>query len=124
MISYFNPPSSEPRKDGTPLPAAAEGPGPSPDRDAGTDGLSGILDFVKEKRAIDFSAYKHGTINRRIALRLHETGMPDYDAYYRPTLIDASPPGGLRIWCAGCTRREEAYSIAILRTGIFRKEVA
>lgn len=88
MRSCFNPPSSEPRKDGTPLPPAAEGPGPAPDRDACTGGLSGILDFVKEKRAIDFSAHKHGTINRRIAPRLLETGMPDFDSYYRHLSAD------------------------------------
>ena len=107
---------------------------------------------MKEKRAIDFSAYKPGTIKRRIALRLLDTGMPDYNAYSRhlsadpveidrlldaltinvsrffrnplvfeilkefilPELIDAAPTGGLRIWCAGCARGEEAYSIAIL----------
>lgn len=31
-----------------------------------------------------------------------------------PELIASAPAGGLRIWCAGCGRGEEAYSIAIL----------
>ena len=151
-MACSDPPSSILRKDSTPHLPTTEGADPAPVHDTCQDDLVGILEFVKEKRAIDFSAYKPGTIKRRIALRLLDTGMPDYNAYSRhlsadpveidrlldaltinvsrffrnplvfeilkefilPELIDAAPTGGLRIWCAGCARGEEAYSIAIL----------
>jgi two-component system, chemotaxis family, CheB/CheR fusion protein len=41
-----------------------------------------ILAYLKEKRAIDFSAYKPGTVRRRIDLRMARTGSADYCAYY------------------------------------------
>lgn len=147
-----DPPSSVPRKNSTPTLPTTEGADPAPVHDTHQDDLAGILEFVKKKRAIDFNAYKPGTVKRRIDLRLLQTGMPEYNAYYRhlstdpaeidllldaltinvsrffrnplvfeilkefilPELIDAAPAGGLRIWCAGCARGEEAYSIAIL----------
>jgi chemotaxis methyl-accepting protein methylase len=31
-----------------------------------------------------------------------------------PSLVELNPPGGLRVWCAGCARGEEAYSLAML----------
>lgn len=39
-----------------------------------------------------------------------------------PQLLEAAPPGGLRIWCAGCARGEEAYSLAILYRELCRQE--
>lgn len=119
-----------------------------------------ILDTLLDQRAIDFSAYKPGTLRRRINLRLLRTGTPDYGAYRQylaeqpaeidllldaltitvshffrnplvfeilrklvlPDLIEFAPPGGLRIWCAGCARGEEAYSVAILVHEICSRE--
>jgi chemotaxis methyl-accepting protein methylase len=31
-----------------------------------------------------------------------------------PALVELNPPGGLRVWCAGCARGEEAYSVSML----------
>lgn len=116
------------------------------------DGLHSILRLLQERRAIDFSAYKPGTIRRRLEIRLLRTGTADYATYYQylarhpaemdllldtmtitvsrffrnpfvfellsdqilPGLMAASRNGGVRIWCAGCARGEEAYSLAIL----------
>lgn len=41
-----------------------------------------------------------------------------------PELIECAPIGGLRIWCAGCARGEEAYSLAILMREICVREAA
>ena len=40
-----------------------------------------------------------------------------------PELIERRPGDGLRIWCAGCARGEEAYSTAILLNEIMREEL-
>lgn len=122
--------------------------------------LYSILHYMKEQRAIDFSAYKPGTIKRRLEIRMVRTGMADYGAYYRylakhpaetdllldamtisvshffrnpfvfellktqilPELTAATPKGGLRIWCAGSARGEEAYSLAILLKELISKK--
>jgi chemotaxis protein methyltransferase CheR len=122
--------------------------------------LKNILDILHDRRAIDFSGYKPGTLMRRINLRLLCTDVPDYAAYRRylaehppeidllldaltitvshffrnpfvfevlrefviPDLIESAPPGGLRIWCAGCARGEEPYSVAILAQEICSHE--
>lgn len=111
-----------------------------------------ILDFVKEKRLIDFHAYRPGTIERMLALRVAKTGAGDFDDYYEtlrasstevdeliqaltvkvssffrnpyafealgetvlPELSERLPDEMLRVWCAGCARGEEPYSVAIL----------
>ncbi len=111
-----------------------------------------ILDFVKEKRVIDFHAYRPGTIQRMLELRIAKTGAGDHDAYYEtlrsspaeideliqaltvkvssffrnpfafealgamvlPELRECFPDETLRVWCAGCARGEEPYSVAIL----------
>ncbi len=122
--------------------------------------LYNVLEYVKELRAIDFSAYRLNTIRRRIALRLLSAGIPDYTSYQQylkenpkemdalidaltikvshffrtplifealrsfilPELVDLHKDEGLRIWCAGCARGEEAYSLAILIMEITDKE--
>jgi len=40
-----------------------------------------------------------------------------------PDLIESRQGEGLRIWCAGCARGEEAYSTAILLNEIMREEL-
>ncbi len=45
--------------------------------------LNELLEYVKEQRAVDFSAYRMSTIKRRLNIRLSATGMSDYAAYYR-----------------------------------------
>lgn len=122
--------------------------------------LPALLAFVKERRAVDFSAYRSGTVRRRLALRLAATGQPDYAAYLRhlrtssaelealldaltikvscffrnplefevlrdrvlPELLEKGRGRTLRIWCAGCARGEEPYSVAILLRELGRKE--
>lgn len=124
-------------------------------------GLQELLEYVKDRRAIDFTAYRPNTIKRRLELRLSAIGMPDYDSYRKyiienpkeldylvdaltikvsyffrnplvfellrevvlPELIEKGRNDILRIWCAGCARGEEAYSVAILLTEITGKEV-
>ncbi len=121
--------------------------------DAGAkEAVHRILDFVKEKRLIDFHAYRPGTIQRMLALRVAKRDAGDMDAYYEtlrsspaeldeltqaltvkvsaffrnplafealgatvlPELRERFPDEALRVWCAGCARGEEAYSVAIL----------
>ncbi|HCZ10865.1 MAG TPA: chemotaxis protein CheR [Nitrospiraceae bacterium] len=122
--------------------------------------LNELLEYVKEQRAIDFSAYRMSTIRRRLNIRLSATGMSDYAAYYGyvtenpaelddlidsltikvscffrnpfvfealhefvlPELLNALNGDELRIWCAGCARGEEPYSVAILLKELMRKE--
>jgi len=40
-----------------------------------------------------------------------------------PSLIERRHSDGLRIWCAGCARGEEAYSMAIILSEIMREEL-
>ncbi|HBG93705.1 MAG: hypothetical protein A2X54_01130 [Nitrospirae bacterium GWF2_44_13] len=46
-----------------------------------SDNIFQILEYVKEQRVVDFSAYRLDTIKRRLALRLHSTEVPDYRFY-------------------------------------------
>jgi chemotaxis methyl-accepting protein methylase len=122
--------------------------------------IHGLLEYVREQRAIDFKAYRPNTMMRRLALRLSATGMPDFPSYLAyikkqpgeldslidtltikvssffrdplvfemlrdivlPELFDTFKGVDLRIWCAGCARGEEAYSIAILVKEFLGKE--
>jgi chemotaxis methyl-accepting protein methylase len=133
---------------------------PGMDIDRKTDNLHALLEYVRELRAIDFNAYRPGTIRRRLHLRLSATGMPDYASYHKylmenpgeidalidsltikvsyffrnpfvfealhefvlPEILDAFKDDTLRIWCAGCARGEEPYSIAILLKEIIKDE--
>jgi two-component system, chemotaxis family, CheB/CheR fusion protein len=47
----------------------------------GTDPRAALLEHIRSQRGIDFSAYKEGTLQRRLRKRLQATGSPDYDAY-------------------------------------------
>jgi chemotaxis methyl-accepting protein methylase len=40
-----------------------------------------------------------------------------------PSLAELNPPGGLRVWCAGCARGEEAYSVSMLISEICSREI-
>jgi chemotaxis methyl-accepting protein methylase len=124
------------------------------------DRLNEILEYLRELRSIDFSAYRPNTIKRRLDSRLSVTGMPDYAAYQRylkttpaetdalidsltikvssffrnpfvfetlraivlPELLETFKNETLRIWCAGCARGEEAYSVAILVSELLGRE--
>lgn len=130
------------------------------DIDTKADNLQSFLEHVRELRAIDFNAYRPGTIRRRLQLRLSATGMPDYASYHEylrenpgeidalidsltikvsyffrnpfvfetlyefvlPEIMDTFKDDTLRIWCAGCARGEEPYSIAIQLKEIIKKE--
>jgi len=45
------------------------------------DGLQKLFDYVKEKRLLNFGAYRQNTIRRRLQERLSATGAPDYASY-------------------------------------------
>ncbi len=115
--------------------------------------LERIVRHVRFRTGHDFSEYKHGTIMRRIAVRMSVLNLArsgDYlkyiaenkeeadllfgdllinvtsffrDAAHFETLKTQVIPeivksceehGEIRVWCAGCSTGEEAYSIAIL----------
>ena len=129
-------------------------PIPSGEQDTSADPFEAIIDLVRRKTPHDFSAYKPGTLTRRIERRMAmaslkptqimaylETLQGDpveveelgkdllihvtsffrdpkvFDLLARitmPALVAAHPDRPLRIWVAGCSTGEEAYSIAIL----------
>lgn len=122
--------------------------------------FNGLLEYVRDQRAIDFKAYRPNTMMRRLVLRLSATGMPDFPSYLEyikkqpaeldslidtltikvssffrnplvfeivrdivlPELLETFKGVDLRVWCAGCARGEEAYSIAILMKDLLEKE--
>jgi two-component system, chemotaxis family, CheB/CheR fusion protein len=45
------------------------------------DALRALLDHLKQARGFDFSGYKRGSLERRIAKRMHEVGVADYGEY-------------------------------------------
>ncbi|QDH17129.1 chemotaxis protein CheB [Swingsia samuiensis] len=125
--------------------------------DADSDVLANNLDAVcRELRMVvghDFSGYKHSTLIRRIARRMHVVGIDspheyllrmqkdhseaqalfrdllinvtkffrDTDAFEQlrlkviePLVLNRGLHDDIRVWVAGCSSGEEAYSIAIL----------
>ncbi len=136
------------RRDG-----AAQEPQPSA-QNAVADPFAGIIDLVRRQTPHDFTAYKPGTLTRRIErrmamaslrptetkaylerLRRHPAEIEElakdllihvtsffrdpkvFDLLARttiPALVADHPDTPLRIWIAGCSTGEEAYSIGIV----------
>lgn len=120
-----------------------------------TGDIQSIILLLKQKIGQDFSAYKRGTLERRIHRRMGLCGLPagalsryrdqldsneeecralaedlmiNVTSFFRdpamfnrlendviPDLLDNLPAGqALRIWVAGCSTGEEAYSLAMM----------
>src|SRR5580704_10450850 len=48
---------------------------------AATTTLDTLLEFVRDARGFDFTGYKRASIERRVAKRLAEVGVENYDDY-------------------------------------------
>jgi two-component system CheB/CheR fusion protein len=117
------------------------------------DPWSAIFSIIKGRRGVDFSVYKHATMERRIRRRMGMLGVAslldyadllathpdeidtlfndllvdvtaffrDHEAFrvlaesiVRPLVESMSEDREIRVWVAGCSSGEEAYSVAIL----------
>jgi two-component system, chemotaxis family, CheB/CheR fusion protein len=43
--------------------------------------LEALLEYIRDERGFDFTGYKRLSLGRRIAKRMHEAGIDDYEAY-------------------------------------------
>jgi two-component system CheB/CheR fusion protein len=123
--------------------------------------LEGLLEFVKQNRAFDFTGYKRSSLERRIGRRmelvdctsygdyqdylevhpdefaeLFDTILINVTAFFRDTatwdylrddvlpamLATRAPDAPIRVWSAGCASGEEAYTIAMLLSGLLGDE--
>ncbi|HSJ78953.1 MAG TPA: chemotaxis protein CheB, partial [Erythrobacter sp.] len=123
--------------------------------EAGSGDIQTVITLLQQKLGQDFSAYKRGTLERRIHRRMGLRGLPagaltryrdelarneeeclalaedlliNVTSFFRdkivfdlldssviPDLIESLPDNqALRIWVAGCSTGEEAYSLAII----------
>lgn len=133
---------------------ASSGTAADPEEEGSGD-IQTVITLLQQKLGQDFSAYKRGTLERRIHRRMGLRGLPagaltryrdelarneeeclalaedlliNVTSFFRdkavfdllessviPDLIESLPANqALRIWVAGCSTGEEAYSLAII----------